>query len=290
MTSTGAIEGFFAGIMDEARVWNRVLSAAEIVASRDQTISLADASLIGRWKLDENGGTQVNDATTPAQNGTIHGGAAWSATDKAPLFGSCQRSTIPGCCTTNAQCSDGNPCNGVETCGASNTCQAGTPVVCTASDSCHTAGTCSPATGLCSNPAAPNGTTCNDGNACTANDSCTSGVCGGETLVVPSEITNVQFSTKTTLTWNSASSAGPGTVHQPLRGLEEQLPVGAGAAQTCLIPAGTSAATTTDSTTPPLGKAFWYLVRGKNACGTGTYGSQASHGVPTTQRVATTCP
>ena len=41
------------------------------------------------------------------------------------------------------------------------------PVTCTASDQCHVAGTCNPATGACSNPPAPNGTACNDGNACT---------------------------------------------------------------------------------------------------------------------------
>jgi hypothetical protein len=290
MTSTPAVEGFFAGVMDEARVWNRALTAAEIVAARDQTFTLPDSSLIGRWRLNENGGTSAADATTPAQNGTLTGGPAWTTTDKAPLFGTCQRPAIPGCCTANAQCNDGNPCNGVETCSAGNTCQAGTPVVCSAQDACHVAGTCSPATGLCSNPNAPNGTTCSDGNACTGNDSCTGGVCGGVTLVVPSEVTNVRFTTKTAITWNSASGAGPGTVHDAVRGLEEQLPVGSGASQSCLTPGGIAAATTADATSPPSGKAFWYLVRGKNSCGTGTYGSAAVHGVPTTQRVTTTCP
>src|SRR5262249_9125656 len=54
---------------------------------------------------------------------------------------------------------------------------AGTAVVCTASDQCHVAGTCNPTTGQCSNPAAPDGTTClDDGNPCTT-DTCTAGVC-----------------------------------------------------------------------------------------------------------------
>ena len=39
------------------------------------------------------------------------------------------------------------------------------PVVCTAADQCHLAGTCAPATGVCPSPNAANGTTCNDGNA-----------------------------------------------------------------------------------------------------------------------------
>src|SRR5439155_1267787 len=46
------------------------------------------------------------------------------------------------------------------------------PVVCTALDQCHVAGTCNTATGLCSNPNASNGTACNDGNACTPTDPC----------------------------------------------------------------------------------------------------------------------
>lgn len=53
------------------------------------------------------------------------------------------------------------------------------PVVCTAIDQCHVAGTCDSATGTCSNPAAPDGTSCSDGNGCTPNDACHSGICIG---------------------------------------------------------------------------------------------------------------
>jgi hypothetical protein len=57
-------------------------------------------------------------------------------------------------------------------------------VICTQSDACHVAGTCNPATGLCSNPPAANGTPCNDGNACTQTDTCQAGVCVGSNPVV----------------------------------------------------------------------------------------------------------
>jgi hypothetical protein len=57
-----------------------------------------------------------------------------------------------------------------------NTC---VPIICTASDQCHTAGVCDPLTTLCSNPAAADGTSCNDGNACTQTDTCVSGACTG---------------------------------------------------------------------------------------------------------------
>jgi hypothetical protein len=55
----------------------------------------------------------------------------------------------------------------------------GNPVTCTASDQCHVRAGCNPATGLCSNPTAANGTGCNDGNACTQTDTCQNGTCTG---------------------------------------------------------------------------------------------------------------
>ena len=76
-------------------------------------------------------------------------------------------------------CADSNACNGTETCDGAGHCQAGTPVVCTPLDQCHAAGVCSTATGLCSNPAKSDGTSCNDGNACTKNDVCKTGACAG---------------------------------------------------------------------------------------------------------------
>ncbi len=75
-------------------------------------------------------------------------------------------------------CSDGNGCTLTDTC-QSGTCQGATPVTCNALDTCHTAGTCNPDTGFCSNPTAPNGTACNDGNACTQTDTCQTGACTG---------------------------------------------------------------------------------------------------------------
>ena len=55
---------------------------------------------------------------------------------------------------------------------------------CTALDQCHVAGTWDWSLGACSNPEAPNGTTCNDGNACTQTDACQSGLCVGTNPVV----------------------------------------------------------------------------------------------------------
>jgi hypothetical protein len=51
-------------------------------------------------------------------------------------------------------CDDGNACTQTDTCQAG-VCTGGNPVTCTALDQCHTAGTCNPTTGICSNPLIP---------------------------------------------------------------------------------------------------------------------------------------
>src|SRR5512133_3167952 len=50
-------------------------------------------------------------------------------------------------------------------------------VICAAQDACHVAGSCAPETGACSNPAAGDGTACDDGSSDTVDDACTAGVC-----------------------------------------------------------------------------------------------------------------
>lgn len=84
-----------------------------------------------------------------------------------------------GCLPVNAPCDATLPCcDGL-------TCQNGTctdlcaGVTCAASDACHVAGTCDPATGICSNPVAADGTACDDGSGCTLTDTCVAGTCTG---------------------------------------------------------------------------------------------------------------
>ncbi len=98
--------------------------------------------------------------------------------------GFCSNTPIAGCklCTTAADCNDGNACT-TDSCNAGVCQNTPIPVVCTASDQCHTAGTCDPVTGACSNPAKADGTPCTDGNACTQTDTCQSGSCVGSNPV-----------------------------------------------------------------------------------------------------------
>jgi hypothetical protein len=134
---------------------------------------------------------------------------------------------------------------------------------------------------------AANGTACNDGNACTVGDACQGGVCAGTTVQAPGEIVNVRIAAdRATITWDPAAGA---TGYDALRGLVGQLPVGSGAGESCLAP-GVSVATASDPATPPIMTSYWYLVRGRNACGTGTYGFRAVGGAPGAERTSTSCP
>ena len=128
--------------------------------------------------------------TDTCQAGTCVGGVpvVCTASDQCHDAGTCDPAS--GECTNPAAadgtaCSDGNACTQQhgEVCQAG-TCVGGVPVVCTASDQCHDAGTCDPASGQCTNPPAANGTGCSDGNACTQTDTCQAGACAGSNPVV----------------------------------------------------------------------------------------------------------
>jgi hypothetical protein len=72
-----------------------------------------------------------------------------------------------------SNCSDGSACTRTDVC-VLGQCVGGNAVVCGAADACHVVGTCDSATGLCSNPAAADGTSCALVNASAA---CQGGAC-----------------------------------------------------------------------------------------------------------------
>jgi parallel beta-helix repeat protein len=69
---------YYAGQMDEIRIYNRALSASEVAALANPT----DPSLVGYWKLDENTGTTTADASGNGNDGTLVNGVAWTAPGK----------------------------------------------------------------------------------------------------------------------------------------------------------------------------------------------------------------
>jgi len=100
-----------------------------------------------------------------------------------PTSGVCPNPNKPD----GTACNDGNLCTQTDSC-QSGTCVGANPIVCMPLDQCHNAGTCNQTTGMCSNPAQPNGTTCNDSNACTQTDTCQTGICTGANPVVCSAL------------------------------------------------------------------------------------------------------
>jgi hypothetical protein len=106
-------------------------------------------------------------------------------------------------------------------------------------------------------------------------------------FAIPGEIAGDNFGAdKQTLAWTSAvPTAGSATVHDVMRGALRQFPVGTGGSETCLA-SGVAGASTVEATTPAAGAGFYYLVRGRNVCGSGTYGFATSGA----ERITAVCP
>src|SRR5262249_47792414 len=92
--------------------------------------------------------------------------------DQCHDAGTCNPTT--GVCS-NPPKPDGKACTDNDACTQTDSCQGGfcvgaNPITCPAPDQCHDPGTCNPVTGACSNPAKPDGKSCNDNDACTQSD------------------------------------------------------------------------------------------------------------------------
>ena len=55
--------GFFAGVVDEVRIWNAARSQAQIQAAKNAAITTAQAGLLGVWNLDAGFGTSLADSS-----------------------------------------------------------------------------------------------------------------------------------------------------------------------------------------------------------------------------------
>lgn len=109
-----------------------------------------------------------------------------TAQDQCHNAGVCSPST--GQCSNPSKvdgttCSDGSACTQTDSCQAG-TCVGTNLVTCAAPDQCHSAGSCNPTSGICSNPAKADGSACTDGNACTQSDTCQAGTCIGTSPVL----------------------------------------------------------------------------------------------------------
>ena len=71
LNSTGVAEGFFDGIIDEARVWNSARTQAEIRSTINSQLAAPQAGLVARWGLNEGSGTVVSDTSGNLVTGTV---------------------------------------------------------------------------------------------------------------------------------------------------------------------------------------------------------------------------
>ncbi|MFN8587245.1 MAG: LamG-like jellyroll fold domain-containing protein [Candidatus Eisenbacteria bacterium] len=78
MTSTGAAAGFFAGALDEPRVWNVARTQAELQGALTGDLA-AGSGLLGRWGLNEGAGTSAANSVGGAPAGTLVNGPTWVA-------------------------------------------------------------------------------------------------------------------------------------------------------------------------------------------------------------------
>ena len=230
--------------------------------------------------------TPCSDGDACTRTDTCVGGACagsnpvvCTASDACHLAGTCNPAS--GLCS-NPVAPDSTPCNDSDPCTRTDACVAGIcsgsdPVVCTASDACHIAGVCNPASGLCSNPRAPDGTLCNDGNICTVNDACSAGTCIG-VVEPPREVNDSLSVTKTGVVATIAWSDSPGPFHV-YRGLRRR--TGSWSYnQTCFDPAASGPST--DAGIPDIGSSYYYLVSRKSACGQESVLGRDSFGTPAT--------
>jgi uncharacterized repeat protein (TIGR02543 family) len=113
LTSTGAAQGFFDGVIDESRIWDRALTIQEIRANLNLELT-SGSGLVARWGLNEGVGTSVGDSTATPANGTVTG-TNWSWVVGAPFnlnlqpsvnAGSDQTITLPASASLDATVTD----------------------------------------------------------------------------------------------------------------------------------------------------------------------------------------
>lgn len=75
---------YFAGGVDEVRVWNVARAATDITANFTQSVVPIDATLVADWKFNEGAGSTASDSSMNGLNATIRGNPKWALTTVFP--------------------------------------------------------------------------------------------------------------------------------------------------------------------------------------------------------------
>ena len=71
---------YFAGTIDEVRLWNVERTASQIAAKKDTVLAGNESGLTAYYNFQENTGTTANDTQTQSNNdGSINNGASWTS-------------------------------------------------------------------------------------------------------------------------------------------------------------------------------------------------------------------
>ncbi|ANM29936.1 hypothetical protein ABI59_10650 [Acidobacteria bacterium Mor1] len=177
-----------------------------------------------------------------------------------------------GVCDSPETCSGVGPfCPSDQLLGSTTVCRPST-ADCDAEEVCSGQLSCPP------DLPADDGTTCDDGLACTLIDTCEAGSCVGGTPTPPQEVKELRAESANGFVWNTL----PGALYDALRG---SLPGPVGTSGEICIGTSLAVAELDDFQVPAPGQGFFYLVRGTNECGAGTYGGDSA-GI---ERVSAAC-
>ncbi len=102
LNTGGTAAGFFAGSIDEVRVWDNARSSAQINGAKNSEITGPQAGLLGVWNLNEGSGSSLAD-----NSGNNHGGAAVGSPTWGPGFVPPAGNGAPSAPTLNAPADGG---------------------------------------------------------------------------------------------------------------------------------------------------------------------------------------
>lgn len=101
-----ALVRYFPGTIDEVRLWDRALSAAEVLDNMCWALEPPVNGLEGYWPLDEGGGATAFDATTGAHDGAVNGATYVLVNNCVAYVGIAEALTAGGAAIAPNPCSE----------------------------------------------------------------------------------------------------------------------------------------------------------------------------------------